>query len=98
MKRRANLPPIAYADLRDLPGTRLMFWVVDPCPLCGSRHIHPAGHLRDDPRERLGEVAAPCEPGREYVLTVPPRPRKTDRKGERRKARRQGGRSDWDDE
>lgn len=94
-KSRRTVQP-AYVTLRDLPGTRVMFWVVDACPYCGERHLHPAGNLRSaDPGERLGEVAAPCDPERRYDLQLPPKPQRKKGKEARRKARR-GGRLEAD--
>lgn len=98
-KRDRSGPRPAFVTLRDLPGTRVMFWVVETCPYCGGQHAHPAGNLRTaDPSERLGEQPAPCEPGRTYDLTLPPRPKKKNSRQERRKERREGKVRDWDDE
>lgn len=103
-KRDRQGPRPAYVTLRDLPGTRLMFWVVGECPYCAGRHLHPAGNLRTaDPGERLGEQPAPCDPTRTYELQLPPRPKKKSGKQTRRKERREGRVSaldgvDWDDE
>lgn len=98
-KRDRSGPQPAYVTLRDLPGTQIMFWVVDACPYCGERHVHPAGNLRTaDPGERLGEQTAPCDPGRSYDLLLPPRPKKKTGKTERRRERRAGKVGDWDDE
>lgn len=83
---------LAYADLRDIPGTRVLVWAVENCPLCGKSHYHSAGSLRDDPRAKLGEVAAPCNPERQYVLVQAPKPRKANAK------RRKGKRDRWDDD
>ncbi|WP_034387115.1 hypothetical protein [Deinococcus sp. YIM 77859] len=96
---RRGLRP-AFVTLRDLPGTRVMFWVVEHCPYCGGQHVHPAGNLRTaDPGERLGEQPAPCEPGRTYDLTLPPRPKKKNSiRQERRRERRAGKVSDWEGE
>lgn len=88
-KKGRQLPQNAYVTLRDLPGTRVMFWVVDACPYCGERHLHPAGNLRDsDPSERLGEAAAPCEPGRNYVLSLPPKKQRKGKAGRKRSGSR----------
>jgi hypothetical protein len=38
-------------------------WVVDRCPLCGSRHAHGGGALSDDPYRLLGPRAAHCTGG-----------------------------------
>jgi hypothetical protein len=81
----------AFVTLRDMPGTRVMFWVVDDCPYCGERHLHLAGNLRSaDPGETLGEYPAPCDPARSYELALPPRPKRKQGKEARRKARREG--------
>lgn len=91
-KKDRHQPRPAFVTLRDIPGTRVMFWVVDECPYCGERHLHIAGNLRTaDPGESLGEYPAPCQPDRMYELTLPPRPRKE-------KGRRKTKRSRWDDE
>ena len=43
VKRRSKLPPIAYADLRDLPGTRLMAILEKPsAPLNNRARTHVA--------------------------------------------------------
>lgn len=98
-KRDRPGPRPAYVTLRDLPGTRVMFWVVEACPYCGGQHLHPAGNLRTaDPGERLGEQPAPCDPDRTYDLLLPPRPKKKNARQERRKERRAGKLRDWDDE
>lgn len=90
-KKDRNTPRLAYASLRDMPGTRVMFWVVDACPYCGERHMHVAGNLRTaDPGESLGEYAAPCDPSRVYEVTLTPRPKRKQGKETRRKARREG--------
>ncbi|MFC3859264.1 hypothetical protein ACFOPQ_00565 [Deinococcus antarcticus] len=74
-----------------MPGTRVMFWVVNACPYCGEQHLHLAGNLRSaDPGDTLGEQVAPCDPEKVYELMLPPRPRK--KKGKR------GRRTDWSDE
>lgn len=96
MKRRGE--QAALAVLRDVPGTRVNLWVVARCPLCGASHYHPAGTLRDNPKERLGEVAAPCHPGITYLLAEAPKPRKEDRKAARRQERRKGKRGVPDDD
>jgi len=89
----------AFVTLRDLPGTQIMFWVVDACPYCGGRHVHPAGNLRTaDPGERLGEQTASCDPARSYELQLAPRPKKKAGKQQRRRERREGKVNDWDDE
>ena len=80
----------AFVTLRDMPGTRVMFWVVEHCPYCGEQHAHLAGNLRSaDPGETLGEHKAPCDPARTYLLELPPRPRK--KKGKRSR------RTDWEE-
>lgn len=80
----------ATVDLRDMPGTRVMFWVVQHCPYCGEQHMHLAGNLRSaDPGDTLGEQVAPCNPEKVYQLTLPPVKKK---KGKRKR------RTDWDDE
>jgi hypothetical protein len=85
----ARIPEV-YVDLLLMPGTKVLFWAVGECPLCGARHYHPAGTERDDPGERLGEVQAGCGGGT-YILALPPRPlRKKSKKARRREA--------WDDE
>ncbi len=83
---------LAYAVLRDIPGTRVQVWAVEHCPLCGKSHYHSAGNLQSDPRAKLGEVTAPCQPGREYVLVQAPKARKANGK------RRKGKRDRWDDD
>ncbi|MVN87828.1 hypothetical protein GO986_13775 [Deinococcus sp. HMF7620] len=98
-KKERRTPQMAYVTLRDMPGTRVMFWVVDACPYCGERHLHVAGNLRTaDPGETLGEVPAPCQPERPYILALPPRPKRKAGKEERRRARRVGKQDDWDEE
>ncbi|UID69220.1 hypothetical protein DRO_0212 [Deinococcus radiodurans R1 = ATCC 13939 = DSM 20539] len=73
----------AFVTLRDLPGTRVMFWVVGECPYCGERHLHPAGNLRTaDPGERLGEVPAPATRSASTTCNSP--------KPQRKRARRRG--------
>ena len=90
-KKDRRTPQPAFVTLRDLPGTRVMFWVVGECPYCGERHLHPAGNLRTaDPGERLGEVPAPCDPERLYDLQLPPRPQRKKGKEARKKERRKG--------
>lgn len=75
-----------------MPGTRVMFWVVDACPYCGGQHLHVAGNLRSaDPGEVLGEQPAPCDPKRVYELVLAPRSAKK-KKGKRARRTR------WDDE
>ncbi|WP_425147074.1 hypothetical protein [Deinococcus sp.] len=86
--RPSAVTPTVYVQLLPMPGTRVLFWAVGECPYCAARHYHPAGTVRDDPGERLGEVQAPCGGGA-YVLALQPRPPR--KKG--KKARRQGG---WD--
>lgn len=100
-RRPAALAP-AFVTLRELPGTRVLFWVVDACPYCGERHVHVAGHLRHaDPGDTLGEHPAPCDPALLYVLSVPPRPTKKrgrqDRRRERHALRLKGADQNWDD-
>lgn len=88
--RRNAAPALAFVTLRDLPGTRVLFWVVDSCPYCGERHLHVAGNMRSaeaDPGETLGEHPAPCDPTRPDVLSLPPRPKKKRGKQERRRER-----------
>ena len=98
-KRDRHAVRTAYVTLRDLPGSRVMFWVVDECPFCGSRHFHPAGNLRTaDPSERLGEQPAMCDPSLTYELALPPRPKKKNGKQERRKERREGKRDGLDED
>ena len=98
-KKDRNLPRTAFVSLRDMPGTRVMFWVVDECPYCGERHLHLAGNIRDaDPGDTLGECPAPCRPDRLYDLTLPPRPKRKAGKEERKRARRASRASDLDDE
>lgn len=98
-KRDRHAVRTAYVTLRDLPGSRVMFWVVDECPYCGGRHFHPAGNLRTaDPGERLGEQPAMCDPSLTYELTLPPRPKKKNGKQERRKERREGKRDGLDED
>lgn len=90
-KKDRHGPRTAFVTLRDMPGTQVMFWMVEPCPYCGERHLHLAGHLRADPGESLGEHPAPCQPDRTYELTLEPRPKK-------KKGARGRGRRGWDDE
>ena len=89
---------LAYAALRDVPGTRVQVWAVEVCPLCGKSHYHSAGPWQGDPRAKLGEVAAPCEPARQYLLVQAPSPRKGSAKNQRRAERRKNKRGGWDDE
>ncbi|PNY80440.1 hypothetical protein [Deinococcus koreensis] len=97
-KKDRQGPRIAFVTLRDMPGTQVMFWVVDECPYCGERHAHLAGNLRDaDPGETLGEHPAPCRPERSYELTLPPRPKRKVGKEERRRARRAARAEDVED-
>lgn len=94
-----NAVQTAFVTLRDLPGTRVMFWVVGECPYCGGRHVHPAGNLRTaDPGERLGEQTAACDQARTYELLLPPRPGKKAGKDGKRRERREGKLRAWDDE
>ena len=91
--------PVAPVTLRDLPGTRVLLWVVEPCPFCAGTHFHPAG--RADLAEaqlRLGEAPAACDATRVYTLQVPPKPKRTRGKDERRKARRAARRALEDDD
>jgi len=98
-KRDRTAPRTAFVTLRDLPGTRVMFWVVSECPYCTGQHLHPAGNLRTaDPSERLGEQPAPCDLTRTYELALAPRPKKKNGKQERRRARREGKLPEWDEE
>ena len=98
-KKDRTVPRTAFVSLRDMPGTRVMFWVVDECPYCGERHLHLAGNIRDaDPGETLGEYPAPCTPDRIYELALPPRPKRKAGKEERKRARRASRVSDIDDE
>jgi hypothetical protein len=98
-KGNRNGVQTAFVTLRDLPGTRLMFWVVDECPYCAGRHLHPAGNLRTaDPGERLGEQVAACDPARTYELLLPSRPKKKAGKGEKRREQRTGKLGGWDEE
>ncbi|WP_346732447.1 hypothetical protein [Deinococcus radiodurans] len=86
----------AFVTLRDLPGTRVMFWVVGECPYCGERHLHPAGNLRTaDPGERLGEVPAPCNPERLYDLQLPPQTAAQKGQGGAEKGAAQGPSGGW---
>lgn len=97
-KKDRHTPRTAFVTLRDLPGTRVMFWLVTDCPYCGGQHLHPAGNLRSaDPSDTLGEHAASCNPERRYVLTLPPRPARKRGKEARRKERRAGRISDLDE-
>jgi hypothetical protein len=41
----------------------LHFWVVQPCPRCGDRHVFAAGLAGGDPKRYLGVHPAPCAPG-----------------------------------
>lgn len=97
-KKAVGQRPQAFAALRQMPGTRVWFWVVDSCPLCGGSHVHPAGGPRDDPEERLGEVAAPCQAGATYRLSLPPKPLARGGKRARHKRERRAGRQGWEDE
>lgn len=91
-KKDRHMPRTAFVTLRDMPGTRVMFWVVDECPYCGDRHLHVIGNLRSaDPSDGLGEYPAPCKPERTYELTLPPR-------STRKTGRRRGKRVDHEDE
>ncbi len=93
-ERQNNLP--AFVTLRDMPGTQVMFWVVDDCPYCGERHLHLAGNLRSaDPSDTLGQQPAVCDPERTYELTLPPRPRKKKTKAERRAGKRSEAEDEW---
>ena len=97
-KNRQGAVPQASVTLRELPGTRIAFWVVGACPWCGGQHFHPAGNSRDDPAERLGEVPAPCDPARRYTLSLPPRPQsRGGKRAQKRRERREGRRLDDDD-
>lgn len=97
-KKDRSLPRTAFVTLRDLPGTRVLFWVVDDCPYCGERHLHVAGNLRTaDPGESLGEYPAPCDPARTYELALAPKPKKKQGKEARRRERREGKRQDLDE-
>ncbi|WP_293911886.1 hypothetical protein [Deinococcus sp.] len=95
--RPVSVPEVAVS-FRELPGTRVGFWIVAPCPHCAQTHFHPAGSGQADPLERLGEVEARCGLGR-YVMGLPPRPRsKKERKAVNKRGRRVGGESDdWDE-
>ena len=98
-KKDRRSPQPAFVTLRDMPGTRVMFWVVDACPYCGERHAHVIGNLRTaDPVDALGEIPAPCQPERLYVLSLPPKPKRKGGKEGRRRARRDGKREELDDE
>ena len=89
-----SIPEVAVT-FRELPGTRVGFWVLPVCPFCGEQHFHPAGANRDDPFDKLGEVEARCHRGR-YVIGLPPRPRrKKERRAENKRARR-AERGAWD--
>ena len=54
--------PRVYGVLRQDAGEQ--YWEVAGCPYCAQTHRHSAG---EDPRDFLGEVAAPCGKGR-YIL------------------------------
>lgn len=82
--RRAAGPPVAHARLAAFPGTRVLAWIVDECPLCGARHFHSAGGRDADPRDKLGETKAPCEDA-VYLLAEPPKPAKKQKSGRRKK-------------
>ena len=97
-KQDRRTPQQAFVTLRDMPGTRVMFWVVDACPYCGERHLHVAGNIRSDPGESLGEHPAPCQPDRTYELALPPQPKKKGGKDARRKARRDAKTDAWDED
>jgi hypothetical protein len=87
--------PVTY---RELPGTRVGFWVLAVCPFCAQTHFHSAGKGNDDPMERLGEVEARCGQGR-YIIGLPPRPRsKKERKAANKRGRKFGAISEeWEE-
>jgi hypothetical protein len=61
--------PEAISILKKVPGGWL--WIVPVCPLCGQKHQHGGGSLKDNPRSFLGFRSAHClkdiEPG-QYLL------------------------------
>ncbi|AWN22846.1 hypothetical protein DKM44_06075 [Deinococcus irradiatisoli] len=94
--RLPSVPSVAVS-FRELPGTRVGFWVVASCPFCAATHFHPAGAGKTDPMEKLGEVEARCGQGR-YVIGLPPKPkRKKERRAENKRARKSGRDVLWDD-
>ncbi|UBV41802.1 hypothetical protein LAJ19_09080 [Deinococcus taeanensis] len=98
-KKDRRSPQLAFVTLRDMPGTRVMFWVVDTCPYCAERHVHVIGNLRTaEPVDALGEIPAPCQPERTYILSLPPKSKRKGSKDERRKARRDAKRGALDDD
>ena len=91
-----RIPEVAVA-FRELPGTRVGFWVLPVCPFCGEQHFHPAGAGKADPMEKLGEVEARCGRGR-YIITLPPRAKgKKERRAENKRRRAEQGALAWDD-
>lgn len=98
VKPRSVVIPEVPVTYRELPGTRVGFWVVSSCPYCAQTHFHSAGTGNDDPVERLGEVEARCAQGR-YVIGLPPRPRsKKERKAATKRGRKFGAISEeWEE-
>ncbi|PYE56683.1 hypothetical protein DES52_101488 [Deinococcus yavapaiensis KR-236] len=96
--RRASPTPLAFARLAAFPGTRVLAWVVDECPYCGARHFHSTGGAKEDPKDRLVEVKAPCQEAGEYVLAEPPKQRKGNRQAKRKQERRQAKSTPLDDD
>ncbi len=95
-KPKAPSVPEVAVSFRELPGTRVGFWVVASCPFCGAQHFHSAGAGTADPFEKLGEVEARCGQGR-YIIGLPPKPkRKKERRAENKRARK-AERAAWDD-
>jgi len=95
MKGKKALPinPQAWVTLREMPGTRVAFWVVESCPYCTKQHFHLAGARDDDPEERLGEAKAPCRPEHTYILALPPRAQtKGGKRAQQRRERRENRR------
>jgi hypothetical protein len=48
------------------------YWIVKPCPYCGSTHAHGAGGVKGNPRRLLGYYSSHCAtasaPERGYIL------------------------------
>jgi len=92
-KKALVVNPQAWVTLREMPGTRVMFWVVESCPYCAKQHFHLAGKRDDDPEERLGEVKAPCQGEHTYTLNLPPRAQtKGGKRAQQRRERRENRR------
>lgn len=89
--------PEVSVTFRELPGTRVGFWVVPICPFCSATHFHPAGAGKTDPLQKLGEVAARCGEGRYIIGLAPKSKRKKERRAENKRARKAGSGDAWDD-